>query len=48
MAQVFMTHTTHIIGEQNTLNKTHCSSDPLLVEFTQQMMVKNKTDEIEL
>lgn len=40
MAQVFMT--AHIRGEQNTLNRTHCSSDPLLVEFTLQMMVKTK------
>lgn len=45
MAQVFMT--AHITGEQNTLNRTHCSSDPLLVVYTADDG-KNRTDEIEL
>lgn len=45
MARVLMT--SRIRGKQNTLRETHNSSDPFLLEFTQQAMVKTK-DEIEL
>lgn len=44
MARVLMT--SRIRGKKNTSRKKHNISDPFLLEFTQQVMVKTK-DEIE-